>query len=232
MKLYRRDLLSGTIGRKTDGNCAGLTCYRTQVVLSRLYEIRFSLSERYYDFRLGIRTNGQLFHSNPEYVEYTPLAYRHLFAVLRRLEIGSDDVLLDYGCGKGRALVAAATLPFQEIIGVELSSELCKVARANLCVARRLKCRTIRVVCEDAGEFNVPDSVTIIYFFNPFTGSVLRRVLAKIRESLDRVPRIIRVIFFNRAEFAKETAHLPWVRTLDEYQLNYPRVGCGLYQLG
>ena len=201
------------------------------VVLHRLYQLRFSLSERWNDFRHGIKTNGQLFHLNPEHIEYTPLAYRHLVSILRRLQIGSDDVFLDYGCGKGRALVVAAKFSFREIIGVELSADLVETAKTNIRMARGLHCRNIRVLCADAAEFDVPDSVTIIYFFNPFTGSVLRRVLVKIRESLDRRPRRIRVIFFNRAEFAKETAFLPWVRTLEEFQLNYPRVGCGLYQL-
>ncbi len=127
--------------------------------------------------------------------------------------------------------MVAAKFSFREIIGVELSADLVETAKTNIRMARGLHCRNIRVLCADAAEFDVPDSVTIIYFFNPFTGSVLRRVLVKIRESLDRRPRRIRVIFFNRAEFAKETAFLPWVRTLEEFQLNYPRVGCGLYQL-
>ncbi len=42
------------------------------VVLHRLYQLRFSLSERWNDFRHGIKTNGQLFHLNPEHIEYTP----------------------------------------------------------------------------------------------------------------------------------------------------------------
>ncbi len=201
-------------------------------MINYLQHLRFSLLERYYDFRFGIETHGQLFHQNTENKEYTPLAYRHIFRVLSRLQLRSDDVFLDYGCGKGRALIAAATFGFSEIIGVELSQELCQAARKNIDIARGLRCTNISVICANAADFDVPDRVTIIYFFNPFIGSVLREVLAKIRTSLLRRRRRIQVIFFNRAEFARETANLEWVRTVEEVSLEHPRVGCGLYELG
>jgi SAM-dependent methyltransferase len=197
-----------------------------------LQGVLFSLSERYYELRFGVETRGQLFHSNPENIEYTPLPYRHLFAGLRRLQRRPGDVFLDYGCGKGRALIVAAGLRFDEVIGVELSPELSQVARDNTCHARGVNCGKITVVCTDAAEFDLPDSVTVLFFFNPFTGSVLRRVLVKIRQSLDRRPREILVVFFNRAAFAKETAGLTWVETLQEFSLECPRVGCGIYRLG
>lgn len=37
----------------------------------------------------------------------------------------SDQVLIDYVCCLGRALLFASTLPFKRIIGVELSKRLC-----------------------------------------------------------------------------------------------------------
>ena len=39
---------------------------------------------------------------------------------------------VDVGSGKGRALLLASDYPFREIIGVELSPELDRVARANI----------------------------------------------------------------------------------------------------
>src|SRR4051794_18680135 len=44
-----------------------------------------------------------------------------LYRALRALRVHPDDVLLDLGAGKGRALVVAAHLPFRRLIGVELS---------------------------------------------------------------------------------------------------------------
>src|SRR6516225_8353137 len=42
---------------------------------------------------------------------------------------------VDIGCGKGRALMVASAFPFRRLVGVEISPELCEIARAN--TARR-----------------------------------------------------------------------------------------------
>ena len=198
----------------------------------RFYSLPHSLPDRYHDFRLGIKTCGQFFHANPENKQYDPLLYHHLFTVVRQLQVGPDDVFLDYGCGKGRVLVAAALRPFHEVIGVDLSPELCEIARANVRRARGLCCRNIRIVCADAISFDVPDSVTVLYFYNPFTGSILRGALAKVRQSLDRRPRAIHTIFLNYGVFADPFAGLGWVRTLEEFSLRRPLVCCRVYQFG
>ena len=39
---------------------------------------------------------------------------------------------VDVGSGKGRALLLASDYPFREIIGIELSHELERIARANI----------------------------------------------------------------------------------------------------
>jgi hypothetical protein len=50
--------------------------------------------------------------------------------------------------------------------------------------------------CSDAQEFDVPDDVTVVYLFNPFMGDAFARSVERIRESLARKPRPLRIIYF------------------------------------
>ena len=82
-------------------------------------------------------------------VYYEPLIYFNVRRMLRLLDLQTDDVRYDIGCGKGRILCVAARRRLKKVVGVELFEELCAAARAN---AARLRGRKtpIDVVCGDA----------------------------------------------------------------------------------
>ena len=61
----------------------------------------------------------------PDCADYQPVSYVDFQKFFESLPIGSNDVLLDFGSGMGRALCLAATYPFRSVIGVEMSPELC-----------------------------------------------------------------------------------------------------------
>jgi SAM-dependent methyltransferase len=191
--------------------------------------------ERWYDWKFGIRSRGVIHAPEalraPDRLEYTPIAYRHLLPMLAKLPAGKEHVFLDYGCGFGRVLVAAARRPYRSVLGVELVPEFAAVARRNLRRARGLRNRDVRVIEADATAFDLPDSVTVLHFYNPFRGSVLDAVLRKIRESLDRSPRIIHTLYFNRDDFHRAAAENSWIDIVEETHLSDPAVGCGLYQM-
>jgi SAM-dependent methyltransferase len=102
-----------------------------------------------------------------------------------------DYVFVDFGSGKGRALMLASEFPFRRIVGVEFSAELTEIARRNLHSYRSelRRCENVELVCTDAVEYEIPDEPVVLYFYNPFDEPVLRRVLARIRASLDARPR-------------------------------------------
>jgi SAM-dependent methyltransferase len=112
---------------------------------------------------------------------YEPIARLDTF--LRALDIEFDDyTFIDYGCGKGRALLMASNFPFRRIIGVEYSAELAAIARRNIAFYRNdsQKCRAITVVEGDAAAFQPPDGPSVYFLHNPFDGVILGEVLRRI----------------------------------------------------
>lgn len=108
---------------------------------------------------------------------------------------------LNYGCGKGRALVVAATYPVRRVFGVEFLQGPAEIARDNIERARMkgvLKCSDVDVAVSDAATFAVPEDVTVIYLFNPLKGAVLASVQKQIYESLMRNLRRLAIVYMNR----------------------------------
>jgi SAM-dependent methyltransferase len=162
--------------------------------------IRFLWAARFGDWRNGIRaasfiSRDDLGHDS-ECVDYDPISYRSFLFALRHAEIHpGKDVFLDYGCGMGRALVVAARHPFRKVIGIEKSAALCATAEANVArVKSRLKC-DVQIVNSDARVFAIPDETTVIYMFNPFTGSILSSAMERIEASLARAPRRLTILY-------------------------------------
>jgi SAM-dependent methyltransferase len=133
--------------------------------------------------------------------DYHPTPWLTLKRVLREKDVRSDDVFIDFGCGKGRVVFQAAMYPFRKVIGVELSPTLAQVARVNIEGARaRLACKDVEIVTADVMDYDVPDEVTFVYFFDPFHGAIFSAVVEKLLASLRRRPRELTIIYFDPAE--------------------------------
>jgi SAM-dependent methyltransferase len=134
--------------------------------------------------------------AHPERGDYKPTGWLTLKKILPPEEVTPDDVFLDLGSGKGRAVFLAAQYPFRRVIGVELSPELHAVAVQNL---RRFGSR-VELVNADATEYELPADVTVLFLFNPFNGSVFAAALANVLRSLDEHPRTLRLVYVNPVE--------------------------------
>lgn len=55
-----------------------------------------------------------------------------LRSVLAKQHITTEDRILDIGCGKGRAMAIMSKFPFAEVVGIEISESLEKIANQNL----------------------------------------------------------------------------------------------------
>lgn len=125
---------------------------------------------------------------------YEPTPY----AVLERLAksglIGRDDVLIDYGCGKGRVGFFVSHMTGCRSIGVEYDARLHAAAEENLSRFTGQRGQ-VGFVCENAESFDASEA-NCFYFFNPFSVKVLRSVLGRIYESYYEQPRHMRLFFY------------------------------------
>ena len=118
----------------------------------------------------------------------------HLEQVLNHLNILPEDAIVDFGAGKGGALVTFAKYPFARITGVELLPELALIAEKNF---RILNITNVTMVVSDAAAFTDLDRYNYFYFYSPFPRSVMAAVIQNIKASLLRAPRAVHLIYCN-----------------------------------
>jgi hypothetical protein len=106
---------------------------------------------------------------------------------------------IDLGSGKGRTLLMASDYPFRRIVGVELLPALNDAALDNLgkYQSEAQKCFAIESICGDATEFAFPAEPIVLFLFNPFPESGLRRVMANLERSWREHPRKIYLLYHN-----------------------------------
>ncbi len=120
----------------------------------------------------------------------------YLRQVLRGLAIPKGSRALDLGSGKGAAACTMAEFSFEEVVGIELSERLVRIAESNI---RRLNLKNVRFVHADAGRFSVLDPFTHMYMFNPFPAPVIKEMMENLAASLARKPRELTLIYHNPA---------------------------------
>jgi len=161
-----------------------------------------------FDGEYGTDTNGiielsdlVIQHPMWEYgVRYQATPPDVMMGALRGLDVDFRDfVFIDFGSGKGRALLLASGFPFKKIIGVEISEELNEIAWKNIAKFKsdKQKCRNLESVCAHATEFPLPEENLVLYFYNPFAEIVMTELLDGIRKSLDAHPRTIYIVYYN-----------------------------------
>jgi hypothetical protein len=142
--------------------------------------------------------------ANREYaVRYEPSSIAEWTLLMDKLRIDHRDfTFVDYGSGKGRVLMLAAEYPYRRILGVEFAESLDRIAHENIATlgadAERIETTLI-----DATEFELPPDPVVLYFFDPFELPVLRRVLARIVDSLESNPRPAYVVVTGPPELAQ-----------------------------
>ena len=130
---------------------------------------------------------------------YEPLNYytsSRLFNYLQPADFSS--AFLDVGSGKGRLMAMAASYGFTEIFGVDICKKLCDTVSYT---CRSIKTRYTDIFinneCTDARHYRVPDSVGIIFLFNPFDSVVMEEFIQRVFESLERKNRPLKILYAN-----------------------------------
>lgn len=163
-----------------------------------------------FDHTFGVETDGDLQNwtylsdldiPSPNWVEgkdYTPIEPERLVMILSSLPIKHQDfIFVDFGSGKGRALLVASQFPFRKIIGVEFSPQLHVVAVRNLASYKNpaQRCQDIQCVCLDFTQFPFPPEPLVLLFFDPCDERVLTQVLKNIEDSLRQSSREIFICY-------------------------------------
>jgi SAM-dependent methyltransferase len=164
--------------------------------LSRLAEV--ILIER----RYGIDVSGYVYLEDmgvgiTERVWYHPSEWLAMRSVIRSLGVSTHDVFIDIGSGKGGAVfVAARYFPFKRVMGVEISGDLNRIARANIAGnLADLRCKNVELVTSDVLEYPIPEDLSVVYLFSPVVGETFHRLIDRLLESLDRNPRVLRLLY-------------------------------------
>jgi SAM-dependent methyltransferase len=111
-------------------------------------------------------------------------------------------VFIDFGSGKGRAILLATEFPFKRIVGVEFSEKLHIIAQDNIMRYHNdiSRCKYVESICIDAVDYPLPDDCLVCYFCNPFDATLMAQVLSNLRNSLLQNPREIFIIYYNPRE--------------------------------
>jgi predicted RNA methylase len=192
-------------------------------------------SERYFEWRLGIRSseivsNEELGFTDPDCHYYLATSFSGFRRLIRFVDHGAErGTFVDFGAGMGRAVVLAAMRPYRRVVGVELSPELCEVAQANLARVRpRLRCADVSVLQSDATKFRIPDDMTVAFFQNPFHGDVLDRVVENVARSLEASPRLLHVVSNSpslESAFEQQLRGYDWLVRRHAIALEHGRAG-------
>lgn len=156
-------------------------------------------NETRWDKLLHISTMGRDDSNADQYrYPYEPTPY----SVLERLSnsgyVRKGNTLLDYGCGKGRVDFFLSYQTRCKSIGVEYDERIYEKAVEN----KMMSVSGGRVSFElaNAEHFPVMETVDRIYFFNPFSVEILRKVIARIQDSYYKNPRPIQLFFYYPSE--------------------------------
>jgi SAM-dependent methyltransferase len=148
---------------------------------------------------------------NTAYYAISPSTLTHALELLPEPVTGFHFV--DLGCGKGRALLVAAQFPFARIHGVELSPELCDVARANTAADNR-----IAIEQDDAVTVTYSDAPLVVYLYHPFLAPMLRRVLANLERQRRESPHSTYLLYAN-CRYEKTMARFQFLRIVWDYSI-------------
>ena len=176
-------------------------------------------NENTWDKLLHIKTTGRDDSNADQYrYPYEPTPYRVLERLANSGLIGKKDVVLDYGCGKGRVDFYLAYQTKANTIGVEYDERIYQGAIENRKTA--VSGARTEFVQMRAEEYRVPGEVNRCYFFNPFSVELLHKVMARMIESYYENPREVFLFFYYPSE-----EYISYLMTVDELEF-YDEIDC------
>ncbi len=158
------------------------------------------------DRKYGIDTRGAAMPAAasagraPHGYPYEPIQLAVFNRIMRALPHDPAGLaFVDFGSGKGRALVLAALGGFRRVIGIEYDENLHRIAQRNIArfVGRARPRVSIELRCADALSCRPPDEDCLCFLYNPFDEEGMVRTMAGIDDSLRERPRRLLIAYRN-----------------------------------
>jgi len=173
------------------------------------YFFLLKISNKYFDYKFGLDTSSDVELDNlvfisenkkegENYGTISPLLFNK---IMRTIPIGTDDVFIDFGSGKGRILLLASQFGFCKIKGVEFSPELNIIAQNNILKWMRYFPNTkgkFQLIESDVLLYKFNHTENILYLYNPFSEMILIPLLQNIQKSMKYYERQIFIIYVNQ----------------------------------
>lgn len=167
-------------------------------------------SETRWDKLLKIKTSGRDDSRSDQYrYPYEPTPYSVLERLANSGYIRKKNVLLDYGCGKGRVELFMTYQTRCHAIGIEYDDRIFATACENK--KSGISGERTTFLLENAENYQVPIEVDRVFFFNPFSIEVLRKVIAAVTASCYENPRELLLFFYY-----PQNEYISYLMTVDE----------------
>ena len=176
-------------------------------------------NENKWDKLLQIKTTGRDDSNADQYrYPYEPTPYSVLERLANSGFFRKRDVVLDYGCGKGRVDFFLSYQTKANTIGIEYDERIYQSTLENQRTA--VSVTRTNFVLARAEEYEVPPEVTRFYFFNPFSVELLRKVMARLLESYYENPREMLLFFYYPSE-----EYISYLVTVNELEF-FDEINC------
>jgi SAM-dependent methyltransferase len=130
-----------------------------------------------------ITSDKILSHKINPYGASQPSIIRRAITALGTID---DYEFIDLGCGKGRAMIVASEFPFRRISGIELSTNLTKVARRNIAIVQRhFPSRPpVEAIEGNAITFPLPKGKIVFFFCHSFGEELLSQLISNLEAAI------------------------------------------------
>jgi len=176
------------------------------------FNIYIRSNDKAWDRLIKIETTGRDDSRSDQYrYPYEPSHYLVLERLANSGLLRKKDVLLDYGCGKGRVDFFLSYQTRAKSIGIEYDERIYEGAIDNHKTA--ISADRVSLFKHNAEDYIVPTEVNRFYFFNPFSVEILRKVMARIISSYYIEPRGILLFFYYPSD-----EYISYLMTVDELE--------------
>lgn len=186
------------------------------------------------DISLGIYTGGLITkYADALHSVDQPTPYDVLEKIAESSILTPEDVLVDFGCGRGRVCFYLADRVGCRCVGIERAEPIFKRTMKNLDSYTGDR-RRVSFRLGEAEEFDpVPNGITAAYLFNPFAGQIFEKVY----ENLRRCGRRVKLILYRpdvwAAEFMRASGAVPVLEIdLRNGRFDYPFRRVYVYEVG